>query len=243
MKLNLFLLSTTALVNAATAESTVELGTADNYVILAKSGISTVPYSAITGDIGVSPIAATAITGFGLTLHSEGQFSTASQITGKAFAADYGGPTATALTAAVGYMESAYNDAFSRTPTEISLETEPFDIGSTVLKTGVYSFGGDISIGSSITFHGSSTDVFILQTPGSLFQTAGTKVLFSGGAMAKNVFWQVAEKVEVGATAHMAGILLVKENALFMTGSSLDGRVLTQWACDLQSTTITGPAI
>jgi hypothetical protein len=242
MKLNLFLLSAAALVNAATATDTVNLGTADDYVILTKTGISTVPTSAITGNIGVSPIAATAITGFGLILDSGGQFSLASQITGQAFAADYGGPTATALTVAVGDMEIAYADAFSRAPTTTYLETEPVDIGSTTLTTGVYSFSGDIKIGSSITFSGTSTDVFIVQTTGSLFQAADTRVNFSDGALAKNVFWQVAEKVKVGNTAHMAGVLLVKENVLFMTGSSLNGRVLAQWACDLQSTTVTAPA-
>src|SRR3989339_1670007 len=46
----------------------VNLGTAGNFVILTKSGISTVPSSAITGDIGVSPIDQTAITGFSLIL-------------------------------------------------------------------------------------------------------------------------------------------------------------------------------
>jgi hypothetical protein len=68
MRLNLLLLLT-ALVTAANAqEAPVGLGTACNYVILAKSGISTVPTSAITGSIAVSPIAATAMTGFGLVL-------------------------------------------------------------------------------------------------------------------------------------------------------------------------------
>ena len=62
MKVNLLLLSAAALVNAATAIDPVGLGTACNYVILAKSGISTVPQSKITGDIGVSSIAAISMT-------------------------------------------------------------------------------------------------------------------------------------------------------------------------------------
>jgi hypothetical protein len=41
----------------------VELGTAGGFVILTKAGISTVPTSAITGNIGVSPAAATYMTG------------------------------------------------------------------------------------------------------------------------------------------------------------------------------------
>jgi hypothetical protein len=43
-------------------EVVVPLGSADGFAILAKSGVSTVPASAITGDIGVSPAAGTFLT-------------------------------------------------------------------------------------------------------------------------------------------------------------------------------------
>jgi hypothetical protein len=66
MKLNLLLLLTPLVTAASAQEAPVNLGTACNYVIMAKTGISTVPTSIIAGDIAVSPIAASAITGFGL---------------------------------------------------------------------------------------------------------------------------------------------------------------------------------
>lgn len=47
-----------------TSPEFVDLGTAGNYVLLAKTAISTVPTSAITGDVGISPAAETYITGF-----------------------------------------------------------------------------------------------------------------------------------------------------------------------------------
>jgi hypothetical protein len=256
MKLNLLLLSATVLVNAASAISPGEvlLGEAGDFVILAKSGISTVPKSAITGDIGVSPIAATAITGFGLTLATDIQSSTATQITGKAFAASYGGAIATKLTTAVSNMEAAYIDAAGRTPTATindgsgTIPTDPTDatiitvgaIGSSTLTTGVYSFNTDIIIGlgTDVTFHGSATDVFIMQTTGVLSQAADTKVLLTGGALAENIFWQVAKNAKIAAGAHMEGVLLVKTDVLFVTGSSLNGRVLAQTAVNLQMATI-----
>ena len=52
------------------AQSAVNLRTAGNFVILAKSGISTTGATSIVGNIGVSPSAATFITGFGLTQDS-----------------------------------------------------------------------------------------------------------------------------------------------------------------------------
>lgn len=44
----------------------VELGVASNFAILAKAGISSVPDSAILGDIGVSPAAATCTSSFAI---------------------------------------------------------------------------------------------------------------------------------------------------------------------------------
>jgi hypothetical protein len=68
----------------------VDLHGAGDFTILTKAGISTVPASAITGNIGVSPIAATAMTGFSLTADVSNIFSTSTQLVGQAFAADYG---------------------------------------------------------------------------------------------------------------------------------------------------------
>jgi hypothetical protein len=52
--------------NISNGLAPLNLGTAANYIILTESGISTTAGSAITGNIAVSPIASTAITGFGL---------------------------------------------------------------------------------------------------------------------------------------------------------------------------------
>jgi hypothetical protein len=229
------------------AVDAVVLGLAGDYAILAKTGISTVPTSSITGDIGVSPIAATAMTGFSLTLHSGGQHSTSTQVTGDAHAASYGGAVATALTTAVSNMEAAYTDAAGRTNPDaarINLGTGILggvfggpDVANR-LTPGVYTFGTDVTIGSDITFDGDAEDIFIIQMTGNLIQTKNTEVVLTNGALAKNIFWQVAGHVVVGAGAHMEGILLVKTDVLFETGSSLNGRVLAQTACNLQKATI-----
>jgi hypothetical protein len=224
----------------------VYLGSAADYTILTKSGISTVPFSPITGNIGVSPIAATAITGFDLSLDAGGQFSTASQITGRAFGASYGGATATALTIAVGDMEIAYNDAAGRTNNDASrINLGGGAIGGLTLTPGVYTFQTGISIGTStkVTFDaGNDADaIFILQTTGVLSQASNTEVILANGAQAKNIFWQVAGNVAIGTGAHMEGILLCKTDVTFFTGSSLNGRILAQTACALQMATITAP--
>jgi hypothetical protein len=94
-------------------EDDVELGTASTYAILAKTSITNVPTSIITGNIAVSPIATEAMTGFSLVLNSVGTEAASTQLaTGKATAAaSYLGDTPTLLTTAVSNMETAYDDA------------------------------------------------------------------------------------------------------------------------------------
>ena len=115
MKLNLFILSMTAAMGNArilgtglVPDTCVDLGTAGSYTILSKAGISTVPNSAITGNIAVSPIAATAITGFSLTADPTNKHSASTQVVGQVYAADYAVPTPVHLTTAVSDMETAY---------------------------------------------------------------------------------------------------------------------------------------
>jgi hypothetical protein len=253
-----FVLVLAAACNAVTSAATTEeeppvnLGNAENYVILAKTGISTVPNSVITGDIAVSPIAAEAMTGFSFAIDSGGEFSTSAQLqgTGMAFAADYASPIPTILTTSVSDMETAYTDAAGRpnadaTRTNIGGGTlGGISGGATApLTAGAYTFGSDVSIPLNIYFDGSSTDVFIIQMTGNLLQAANTNVILNGDVRAENIFWQVAGRVVVGAGASLKGILLVKTDVTFETGSSLYGRVLSQTACNLQKATMTGPPL
>ena len=108
------------------------------------------------------------------------------------------------------------------------------------MTTGVYTFGSDVTMNSDdITISGNAEDIFIIQMTGSLKVAANIKVKVAGGAQSKNIFWQVAGYVNVGAQAHMEGILLVKTDVTLETDSSLDGRIIAQTACVLQSATIT----
>jgi hypothetical protein len=85
-----------------------------------------------------------------------------------------------------------------------------------------------------------SPDVSTLTDDGKRFANRGHHGDPQLHSRAKNIFWQVAGQVEVGAFASMKGIILVKTDALFMTGSSLLGRVLAQTACNIQMATIDG---
>ncbi|CAE8585100.1 unnamed protein product [Polarella glacialis] len=227
---------------SAAGPAAVELGKAGNYAILSKSGISTVPTSDITGNIGVSPIASTAITGFSLKMDSTNASATSTQVKGSVYAADYAPPTPSDLTVTIGDMEIAYTDAAGR-PTPDFLNLYSGDLGGKTLAPGLYKFGSSVIIPTDCTISGLPSDTWIFQMSGDLVMAANMRVKLDVGVKASNIVWQVAGYVEVEAGAHMEGILLVKTAAHFRTGSSLNGRILAQTAVTLQSSTVTQPCL
>ena len=218
----------------------VNLGTAGNFVILAQSGISTVPASAVTGDIGVSPIDSTAITGFSL-IHSAGSaFATSTQVTGKVYTPDYASPTPANLTAAIGDMQTAYTDAAGRTLPDFT-ELGAGEIGGRTLVPGLYKWGTDVLITTDVTLNGGPDDVWIFQIAGGLTEANDKKVILSGGAQAKNIFWQSFGVVSIGTTAHLEGIILSKTSITLGTGASVNGRLLAQTVVTLRRNAVTAP--
>lgn len=217
----------------------VNLGAASEYAILAKSGISTVPNSVVTGNIGVSPIGSTAITGFSLTADATNAFSTSSQLIGKAYASNYASPTPSNLTTAVRNMETAYTDAAGRAADYTELYTG--DLSGRTLTPGVYKWGTGVMINSNVTLNGGANDVWIFQIAKGITQAAGTQIILTGGATAKNIFWQAAETVAIGTGAHFEGIILSQTNISLAANASINGRLLAQTAVTLIKSTVVAP--
>jgi hypothetical protein len=216
----------------------VDLGTAENYAILAKSAISNVPTSKVTGDLGLSPAAASYVTGFALT--KAGVRWTSDQVAGSVFAANNDPPTPTELTAAIGDMQAAYTDAAGRKLPDF-LELEGGAIGGLTLEPGLYKWTSSVTIPTDVTLEGSASDVWIFQVSGDLKLSAAQQIILSGGAEAGNVFWQVAGLVDLGATSHAEGIMLSKTAIELQTGSSINGRLLAQTAVNIAGATVTAP--
>ncbi len=232
---------TTAPDTTPTGPAPVVLGTAGDFVILAKSGIDTVPNSVVTGDIGVSPIDSTAITGFSLVLDASTTFSTSTQVTGMVFAADYTAPTPAIMTTAVSDMQTAYTDAAGRTnPTATELGAG--NIGGMTLAPGLYKWGTGVLISTDVTLSGGPNDVWIFQIAGGITQASATSVILTGGALPKNIFWQSFGAVALDTTAHFEGIILCQTEITLATGASINGRLLSQTAVTLDQSTVTQPA-
>ncbi len=219
----------------------VNLGMAGGFALLAKSGISTVPESSITGDVGLSPAAATFITGFSLDADATNTFARSTQVIGSVFAANYAVPTPANLTVAVLDMEHAFTDAASRAPDVTELGAGLL-IDGTTLAPGVYRWGTGLSIPTSIFLEGSATDVWIFQIGQDLTMASGASVHLTGGALPQNVFWQVAGYIDLGTTAHCEGVMLSQTAIALNTGASVNGRLFAQTAITIEGSTIVQPS-
>jgi hypothetical protein len=217
----------------------VNLGAAGNYLILGKTAINNSGTSALTGDLGLSPAATSYITGLALT-NATG-YATSAQVTGSVFAADMADPTPINLTTAVNNMITAYNDAAGRLSPDF-LELGTGNIGGKTLTPGLYKWTNTVTLPSSVTISGGANDVWIFQIAGNLSMSSAVNITLTGGAQAKNIFWQVAGQATFGTTSHFEGIILSMTGITLQTGASMNGRALAQTAVILDSNAVTKPA-
>jgi len=220
---------------SASSQSTVLLGTAGDFAILTKAGVSTTGMTSVTGDVGTSPIAATGLTGFSLTMDSGNTFSTSDVVTGQVKAASYTSPTPSDMTTAISDMETAFTDAAGRpTPDHLNMD-DGIIAPETVLAPGLYKWGSGVDT-AALTFEGTATDVWILQMSGNLNVRA--KVTLAGKAKAENIFWQVSGLTTLHSSAEMQGTILCATSIVFKNGAKLNGKALAQTAVTLDTATI-----
>ena len=224
-------------VTVAAGTAAVVLGTAGNFAILTKAGITNVPSSAITGNIGTSPISGSSL------------IVTCPEVTGIIYSVDAAGPAcrvpnAILLTTAVSDMETAYTNAFGRAPgVGPNLNLGAGTVSTQTLAAGTYTWGSNVTITGDLTLTGSATDVWIFQVTGKLDISPSKRILLGGTAQAKNVFWVVSDVVTLGTDSHFEGNILAKTNIAMLTRASINGRLLAQTAATLQQNVITKPAL
>jgi len=229
----------------STEAAAVNLGSAANYAILAKTAVNTTPISTVTGNVGVSPASRGYSTGWSLISEPTDTYFTSAQVVapGKMYAADNVGGTTTAdLTKGVGDMEIAYNAAVAK-PAGVGpfLNLGAGTLTSQALAPGVYTWASAVTIPTDLTLNGSANDVWVFQVTGTLDMAVAKKVILTGGALPKNVFWQVSGAVTIGADTQFKGIVLAKTSITFGKNATLDGRLLAQSAVTLDATRVTVP--
>lgn len=195
-------------VGTAAAATTVGLGTADGFTVLAGSTITNTGPSTIDGDIGVSP--GSAVTGF-----PPGTITGTQQVA-----------NAVAVQAQVD-LATAYANASGQPP----IATVPIELGGTTKTAGVYdSAAGTFGIAGTLTLdaQGDSSAVFIFKTSSTLITAAASSVVLANGAQACNVFWQVGSSATLGTNSALKGSVLAFTSITLNSGATVEGRLLAR---------------
>jgi hypothetical protein len=220
-----------------------DLAAAGAYVILAKTGITNATGSSIAGGhVGLSPAAASFITGFSLVNDATDTFATSVAVASpyRVYAADYASPTPTNLTTAVLDMEAAYSDAAGRSDPDF-LNLGSGNLAGLTLAPGLYRWGTSVTIPDDVTISGGANDVWIFQISDDLDLATAKTIILAGGAEAKNIFWQVAGQATIHASGHFEGILLSQTGVTLQTAASMRGRIYAQSLVALDNNAVTAP--
>jgi len=223
--------------------SATDPASARSFAVLAKTGITNVTGSAITGaNLGVSPSGASSITGFSLVADTTNVFATSIAVVtpARVYASDYAVPTPTNLVAAVVAMEAAYADAAGRLDPDV-LDLAGGEIGGETLAPGLYTWGTGVTIPDDLTISGGANDVWIFQIAQDLDLSSATSITLAGGARARNIFWQVAGTATIHENAHFEGIILSGSSITLQTNATMQGCALAQSLVALDDNDITAP--
>jgi uncharacterized repeat protein (TIGR02543 family) len=220
----------------------VNLGSAGDFNILTKAGISTTGITSVQGDIGVSPAAATAITGFGLIMDTNNQSAHTPIVTGKVYAADFAAPTPAKMTTAVKDMETAFTTANGLTTPAPIVGLYAGDISGRILPPGLYKWATGVLItNAGVTLAGGPNDTWVLQIAQDLTVNSSAIVHLIGGAQAKNITWVVSGQATLGTNANFSGTILSKTLISLNTGAVVTGKLLAQTAVTLNASTVKNP--
>jgi Ice-binding-like/Divergent InlB B-repeat domain len=224
----------------------VDLGSAGNFAILAETAVTTTGVTHITGNIGISPAADTALTGFGQVIDSSGTFSTSSLVTGDIYASNYVSPTPTMLSTAISNMVTAYTTADGLiTPAPVN-NLGSGNIGGdvlTALSTGnIYKWSTAVTIPTALTIDCSTNPsaVFVFQIAQGLTVSANVNLV---DCLPQNIFWVVSGITTLESGVSFQGIVLDATQVVFDSGATLVGEALAQTQVTLIGNVITAPTI
>ncbi len=212
---------------ATAAPTPVGLGAATSFVVRAGDGISDVPTSAITGDVGLSPAAGSAYTGL-----------TCAEVTGAIYQVSAGGPAPCVVTDA-GLMTSVENDArtaFNHTSALPGATPVGPDLAGENLVAGIYSFGAAATnLSGTLTLNAQAdpSAVWIFQASSALVTSDSSTVAFTNlppgvtaAQLACNVYWTVGSSATIASGTSFVGTILASASITAVSNATVTGRLL-----------------
>ncbi len=205
------LIASLALAGSSQAATSVGLGTANSFAVLAGAGVTNTGPSVINGNLGTSPTPA--VTGFGGAPNGT--------VNGATHQADAVAAQAQAD------LTTAYNNASGQGPAN-TLATE---LGGQTLTPGVYKSGsGTFGITGTLTLNaqGNPNAVFIFRTATTLISASASRVLMINGAQPCHLFWRVGSSATLGTDSAFAGNILALQSIELSSGVTVLGRLLAR---------------
>ncbi|MCP2049431.1 UNVERIFIED_ORG: type VI secretion system secreted protein VgrG [Paenarthrobacter nicotinovorans] len=206
----------------AFAATPVNLGTAGSYSVLAATTVTNTGPTTLQGDLGLSP--GTALTGFPPGIAA-----------GTTHAAD-----AVALQAQSD-LTTAYNSAAGQALTA----GVSGDLVGQTLTEGVYKSTSSLALSGQLTLdgQGNPASVFVFQVASTLITASASSIIFTNGAQACNVFWQVGSSATLGTASSFKGTILALTSITAQTNAIVEGRLLARnGQVSLDTNVITAPA-
>ncbi|HMJ59512.1 MAG TPA: ice-binding family protein [Gemmatimonadales bacterium] len=182
------------------------LGTASTYGILAGSTVTCVTGGTINADVGVSPGSTT--TGFppctitGATNLANAASAQAQVDLTAAFNQLAGLPCGTVIT--------------------------PADLGGRTLPPGVYCVASSLGVTGTVTLAGPASGVWVFQIGSTLTTGTTANIALSGGALARNVWWQVGSSATLGTGTTFRGNIVALTSITLVDNATMLGRALAR---------------
>jgi hypothetical protein len=209
--------------NAVVGGPNVNLGQAEEFGILAGVGVSNnAGFSQIHNmNVGISPGVRSSVTGF----------PPAIVVNGAIYASNDSAAIAAMLALAKQHLTDAY--LFAEGATSPAPATVSGDLGGTTLTPGIYKSTSTLLVQSgnlTLDAQGDANAVWIFQIA-SDFTTiggAGGSIILSGGAQAKNVFWQTGSSATIGDNTIFKGNVLALTSITMNSNATAEGRMLAR---------------
>jgi hypothetical protein len=196
---------------STSTQTAVNLASASTFAVMATSSITSTGATRITGDVGLAP--------------GTSQGIPPAQVNGTIHVND------TAVKQAQTDLLAAYNDVVSRST---SAQTLAGNLGGLTFTPGLYVNSSSVLISGAgpnnnvtLDAQGNANAVFIFKMSSTLTTAPGAQVILAGGALAKNVYWQVGSSASLDTTTMFQGNILAAVSVTVNTNSVVTGRIFS----------------
>ena len=197
----------------------ISLGRAEDFSILASTSISSIPYSTITGKVGLAPGVRSKITLIPSEVKGGGS---------EIYASDDSDHDSNLL------LKGAQDDLTGSSVEFKNREVDPDKvdmvkgfIGGHTFPAGSYLWNSRVAINSDVILDGGSDDVWIFHVAKNFNMDHDIRVILANGAQAKNIFWMVDGSLKLDEKSELVGTVFVQNIFTMKKYASLRGRAFS----------------